>query len=171
MISAFLEDTSGFRKGIIISLLLSILLVFTSFQLIDMFAKTQAENKKLQNMYNAQETWLNEFDSKAAAELQKKILKPITEKEIESVQAEQVALLKKSGVKVITVRQDRIQKVNSMKNLKYIKFNATLESSWENIAKALNVFETSHLVVVTGLNMEPVGDTIKTNLEYNIYFQ
>lgn len=172
MIKAFFEDDSGFKKSIFLSLFFVIVFIFGAFAFIDQYSAITLKNEKAKAMTVAKNNWLKEFDYKTAEKLGQKLLKPVKEKDVEIVQKAQLQILQHNKVSVGSVRQDKPKTINKS-NLKAVKYEVMLESQWENLVKALNEFEKSNLVVITGLEISPnvTSNVLTTNLTYNIYFQ
>lgn len=172
MIKAFFDDETGFPKKVFVSLFMAGVLIFASLTLINQYSSISLQNEKAKAQAVTKMDWLRHFDVTAADKLNKQILKPVTEKELEKVQKSQIQILKNNAVKVGSVRQDKPQAINKTA-LKAVKYEVAVEAEWENLVTALNEFERSNLVVITGLDITPksTSKNLNVNLEYNIYFK
>lgn len=169
MIKSFFHDTSGFKRRIFLMLFCSFALLFFSSILFQSYGKLSKQNETKRATYYAENKWVQSFDYETAENLEKILLKPVAEAEIDEVQKKQLAILRKAGIKILTAKED--VPVKNSTGLNHVKHILILEGAWDSFVKALNEFETQNLVVITSFEMVPKDNkTLKANVEYNIYF-
>ena len=169
MFKAFLNDKSSFKNFVIMMLMISLLLFIVSYIAFGKFVAKVNENARLDATYHAQLDWLNRFDIGEALRLQKSILRPCSEAEVEQVQQRQMEMIRET-VNLISVKKQTGSEIRKGSKLKCLKTSVVADGSWEDIKKLLNGFEKENLVVITRLNLAK-DDTVKARFDYAIYYQ
>ena len=144
----------GLRRKFIFSALLHYYL-FSAYTLNAMRVTQAAENNKLAATYQSQSTWLRQIDYEEMDALYVAILKPVKATEIDSVQEQQLDILRSHNLVIESVRNDNDKKQKKNAKIKSVLTQVTVQGSWDNIVAALNEFETKNLVVITELDMSP----------------
>lgn len=172
MFNAFITDKSGFKNIIVLVTLLSFVFLAGTFMLLGQYNGIVVDNNKKEAEFQAQAVWLKKYDGNVVNEIEKKILRPCKETDVDKVQKEQLQLFEKNGVKVISVRKSAMAKNTKNPNaLKGAKMTVDFEGSWENIVNMLNVFEKQkNLVVITDLTFN-VKDGVHGKLDYVVYYK
>lgn len=171
MFNAFMDDKSGFKNIVILVLLLSFVVLGGTFMLLGRYNASVAKNSKDIANFEAQSVWLRKYDADTVNKIEKMMLYPCKENEVEKVQKEQLQMLAEKGVKVTGVRKATMASNKNAKNaLKGIKTSITFDGEWNNIVAALNAFEKRHLVVITDLILNS-KDGISGRMEYVIYYR
>lgn len=171
MIKTFFNDNSGFKNRILFLIILTIIFTCGSVFFANQYAKKAEANNKLAAQYSAERKWLETFDEKTALSVNEKLLKPVTEDQLEKIQQQQLGIFEKNGVIVVSAQKSNVISDKKSK-LKAIKVNANLVSSWNDIISALNEFETNNLVVITNLDMwVNKSGSLSTDITYNIFYQ
>ena len=172
MFEAFGKDKSSFKSVIVSIALLTIMCCVASYFLLNRYKAQVNENAKLSAIYKANNEWMQKFDFGEAIELQKKLLKPCKLSEVEKVQQEQLLLLQKHNLIVLTVKNEDI-KADAKKakgaTMKFAKTSVVVQGTWAEIIAALNEFEKKHLVVITGLNLSNEA-LLTAKIDYNTYY-
>lgn len=179
MFNAFMQDQSPFKKNLMMMVLLSVFSVASSVFLSPIYSTKIAENEHQKAEYTAQSNWFQKFDYKDATKLYNMVLKPCKLSDIDSVQSEQLSLLKTHNLAILSVKNDApTDKPDKKIPVKYRKSTVVLTGTWNDLMSALHEFEKNHLVVITNssfsLNDEKSSSAsglMKATLEYNIYFQ
>ena len=179
MFNAFMQDQSSFKKKLMFLVLLSVVSVGSSAFLSQIYTTKTEENEHLKAEYTAQSHWFQKFDYKDATKLYDMVLKPCKLSDLDSIQSEQLSLLKTHNLTILSVKNDApLDKPDKKIPLKYRKSTVTLTGSWNDLTSALNEFEKNHLVVITNSSFSLDNDKsasasglMKVTLEYNIYFQ
>lgn len=179
MFNAFMQDQSSFKKKFMLTVLLSVASIGSSVFLSQVYTTKTGENEHLKAEYAAQSSWFQKFDYKDATKLYNMVLKPCKLSELDSIQSEQLSLLKTHNLTILSVKNDApLDKPDKKIPLKYRKSTVTLTGSWNDLMAALNEFEKNHLVVITNSSFSLDNDKassasglMKATLEYNIYFQ
>ncbi len=173
MFNAFIDDKSGFKNGVILLILISLLFLGGMFVLLNRYNVIVAQSAKDNVAFEAQSVWLKKYDADTVKEIEKLVLLPCKESEVDKVQKEQLQLFAKQGIKVSTVRKANMTKsAKAAKNaLKGAKTSLSFEGSWENIVALLNEFEKQHsLVAITDLSLSS-ADGIHGRMDYVIYYR
>ena len=106
------------------------------------------------------------------------VLKPCKQDQIDTVQAEQLAILKDHNLSILSVKNEApLEKPDKKIPLKYRKSTVSVSGNWNDIVSAINEFEKKNLVVITNANLSlnenknaETQGLMKVTLEYNIYF-
>ena len=178
MFEAFMEDNSPFKKRLMLTVLLSVVSIGSTFFLSQMYTTKVNENNHLLAEYSAQSDWFRQFDYKDATKLYNMVLKPCKQNQIDTVQAEQLAILKDHNLSILSVKNEApLEKPDKKIPLKYRKSTVSVSGSWNDIVSAINEFEKKNLVVITNANLSlnenknaETQGLMKVTLEYNIYF-
>lgn len=173
MWEAFSNDESGFKKKIYIFCIITLLSFVSAYTLNAMRVTQAAENNKLAATYQSQSTWLRQIDYEEMDALYVAILKPVKAAEIDSVQEQQLDILRNHNLVIESVRNDNDKKLKKNAKIKSVLTQVTVQGSWDNIVAALNEFETKNLVVITELDMSPdkKSGVVEAKMKYNIYYQ
>lgn len=170
MFDAFSKDKSGFKSSIFLMFVVSCVLLLGSFFLLNLFNSTLAQNEKLSSEYKAQAEWFQRFDKDGALRLEKEILRPCKQSEVDMVQQRQLDVLASHGVRIISVRKSQAPAA-SKTGAKSLVMAVDFSGSWNSIRAALNNFEKQDsLVVITRLNLKS-GSPVSCNMEYAIYYK
>ena len=172
MFEAFSKDKSSFKSFIFLTLLLVSLCFAGSMYFYNQYVVQVNENIKMKETYSAHTQWLQKFDYGNAVKLKEKMLKPCKVSEIERVQQEQLLLLQKHNLTVLSVKNGVVKpdaKLVKGSTMKSVMTNIEVEGTWLDITAALNEFERSNLVVITRLNLSNEL-FIKAHIEYAIYY-
>lgn len=171
MFNAFMSDKSGFKNIIVLLILLSFVVLGGAFMMLGRYNAIVAANDKSSANFKSQAAWLQKYDGSAVTEIEKAVLHPCKENEVDRVQKEQLQLLSSKGLTVTSVKKATIAKTKDNKStLKGVKTSVTFEGSWENIVAALNEFEKQKsLVVITDLSLNS-KDVISGRLDYVVYY-
>lgn len=175
MFQAFMADTSHFKSRLVLCIFLSVLSLGASFYLFSMSKNQMIANNQKEAEYQAQASWLSKFDYQEANHLYQMVLKPALLKDLDSVQADQISILKKHHLQILSVKNAALSdKPDKKIPLKYRKSTVVLSGSWTDIMAALQEFETKHLVVITNSSFssnDPNVPGMKVTLDYHIYFK
>ena len=172
MFEAFSKDKSSFKSMMFLMLLLITLCFASSMFFYKQYVAQTNENVKLKETYRIHTEWIQKFDYGSAVKLKEQMLKPCKVSEIEKVQQEQLLLLQKHNLTVLSVKNGLAQqnaKLAKGASMKSVKTSIMVEGTWADIIAALNEFEKSNLVVITKLNLSNEL-FIKANIEYAIYY-
>lgn len=172
MFEAFSKDKSSFKSFIFCIVLLTFMCFGASYFILNQYTAQIGENGKLSSTYKANNEWLQKFDFGEAINLQKKLLKPCKLSEVEKVQQEQLLLLQKHNLTVLSVRNEPV-KLDAKKakgaTMKGVKTSVVVQGTWAEITAALNEFEKKHLVVITNLNLSNEA-FLTAKLDYTTYY-
>ena len=172
MFEAFSKDKSSFRSIMFLMLLFISFCFVGSMYFYKQYVAQTNENIKLKETYRIHTEWIQKFDYGSAVKLKERLLKPCKATEIERVQQEQLLLLQKHHLTVLSVKNSEVKqdtKLSKGTTMKSVKTSIMLEGTWADIIAALNEFEKSNLVVITKLNL--FNDLfIKASIEYAIYY-
>lgn len=156
MFEAFGKDKTSFKSFVTCIVLLTFVCFGASWFLLNRYSAQIAENAKLSSTYKANNEWLQKFDFADAIKLQKKFLQPCKLSEVEKIQQEQLLLLQKHNLTVLSVKNDAI-KADAKKvkgtTMRSAKTTVVVQGTWAEITAALNDFEKHYLVVITDLNI------------------
>lgn len=172
MFEAFSKDKSSFKSMMFLNSLLILFCFAGSMYFYNQYVVQMNENVKLKETYASHTEWIQKFDYGSAVKLKERMLKPCKISEIERVQQEQLLLLQKHHLTVLSVKNGSTkQDVKPVKGalMKSVKTNIEVEGTWSDIIAALNEFEKSNLVVITKLGLTN-EHLIKANIEYAIYY-
>ena len=173
MFEAFLKDKSSFKHGVILVVLLAFVLFGAIFVLLGRYNNVVAANAKDNATFVAQSEWLKKYDSKTVEEIEKLVLHPCKEIEVDKIQKDQLNVFTKHGVTVNSVRKANISKASkgSKAALKGAKTSVTFNGSWNNVLAVINEFEKQKtLVVITDLSLS-MSDEINGRMDYVIYYR
>lgn len=170
MFDAFSKDNSGFKSSIFLMFLVSCVLLVSSFFLLNFFNSTLSQNEKLSAEYKSQAEWFQSFDKDGALRLEKEILRPCKQSEVDMVQQRQLDVLASHGVRIISVRKSQASTAPKA-GAKSLVMAVDFSGNWNSIRAALNNFEKQDsLVVITRLNLKS-GAPVSCNMEYAIYYK
>lgn len=173
MFEAFLKDKSGFKHGVILVCFLSFLLFGSIFVILGRYNNVVADSAKDNATFVAQSEWLKKYDAKTVEEIEKMILYPCKESEVDKIQKEQLNVFTKHGVTVSAVRKANISKSSKAGKsaLKGAKTSVNFKGSWDNVLAVINDFEKQKtLVVITDLSLS-MTDEISGRMDYVIYYR
>lgn len=173
MFEAFLKDKSSFKHGVILVFLLSFLLFGAIFVILGRYNNVVASSSKDNATFMAQSEWLKKYDAKTVEEIEKLILYPCKEVEVDKVQKDQLSVFTKHGVTVSSVRKANVNKSakGSKSALKGAKTSVNFSGSWDNVLAVINDFEKQKtLVVITDLSLS-MSDEVNGRMDYVIYYR
>ena len=173
MFDAFLKDKSSFKHGVVLAVLLSFILFGAMFVILGRYNAVVAQSSKDNATFAAQSEWLRKYDAKTVEEIEKLVLYPCKEAEIDKIQQEQLNVFTKHGVTVSAVRKANISKTrkSSKTALKGAKTSVNFNGSWDNVLAVVNEFEKQKtLVVITDLALS-MSDEISGRMDYVIYYR
>lgn len=171
MFNAFMSDKSSFKNIMILLVLFGMVLLCGAFMMLGKYNDIVITNNKAAAEFKSQANWLHRYDADAVAKINKVVLQPCKESEIDRVQKEQLQLLSSKGVVVTSVKKAPLIKSKAKTALKGVKSSLTFRGKWDNIVAALNAFEKQKdLVVITDLVMN-AKDDIEGHLDYVIYYK
>ena len=173
MLEAFFKDKSGFKHGVILVVFLSLVLFGAIFVILGRYNNVVVASAKDNATFIAQSEWLKKYDSKIVEEIEKLILYPCKENEVDKIQKDQLNVFTKHGVTVTSVRKANINKTSkaSKAALKGAKTSVNFRGSWDDVLAVINEFEKQKtLVVITDLSLS-MSDEINGRMDYVIYYR
>lgn len=169
MWESFSNDKSTFKRNIFLVFTVSIIALISSFLIIEQYITKANENNKLEATLAAQNQWLDKFNYREATLINKSILKPCAQNEIERVQVDQLNILKKHNLEIVSTKNNPTP--TNFKLMKAVKSSIEAKGSWQNITAALNEFENNNLVVIVRAVFTMESNNVVIKLDYNTYYK
>lgn len=165
----FLEDKSGFKSKIFIVILIAFVSFLGSFILNTAYFDKVTQNNNLEAQYSSQSHWLQKFDFKDASALYAALLKPCKAADLDKIQNEQLGILQKNNLKILSVKNEPAKKVKG-KVLSSQKSTVVVSGSWADLQQAIAEFEKVNLVIIVDANITTDKEGLKAKLEYQTYY-